>query len=172
MVCPRFRWDVSVWNSREYERVLRGQKTGSKGQKTVVIQRRFILQSRKSRVYLYYSCFQFEYIHVSSNNCVQEKVHELETYYTPCRNPSNLSVFAILHYSLLFPSLSLSFFGNEAMLLLSMISVFDIIVLTEQNIMSHVNGEIAKVFQPKKTHLHCSPEICCLCKEICYFLPR
>ena len=26
MVCPRFRWDVSVWNSWEYERVLKGQK--------------------------------------------------------------------------------------------------------------------------------------------------
>ena len=49
MVCPRFRWDVSVWNSWEYERVLKGQTTGAKGQKTVVVQRRFILQSRKSR---------------------------------------------------------------------------------------------------------------------------
>ena len=50
MVCQRFRWDVSVWNSWEYERVLKGQTTGAKGQKTVVVQRRFILQSRKSWV--------------------------------------------------------------------------------------------------------------------------
>ena len=58
-VCPRFvhgsvgMWAYETFESMTYREVLgKGKKTGAKEQKTAVVRRRFIFQSRKARVIL------------------------------------------------------------------------------------------------------------------------